>query len=147
MVGGIAFSRPPAVMPLVSRLEWPQASESVRCEQLFRNGVYNRFLLRLRKRTYGQGKRKNLIGAERSILLAGRSVDHVIAAPPLRVPEFLEIARGLFRKLFVALSGTLEPSRKSRHGMQRVDPERIDLYWLADPGRHHPIAHLRVHPG
>src|SRR5262249_9189698 len=30
---------------------------------------------------------------------------------------------------------------------ERVEPERLHLDWLPDPGRDDPVAHLGVHPG
>ena len=36
--------------------------------------------------------------------------------------------------------------RELRGNAQRVDPQRLNFYGLADARRHDPVAHLRIHP-
>ena len=66
------------------------------------------------------------------------------------VPEQLvEAVSRAFRQLPVMRALGLEPESAGQvlHHAQRVVPERLDLHRLAGPRRHHPVAHLGIHPG
>jgi hypothetical protein len=67
---------------------------------------------------------------------------HDVAQPAgLLVPEVpFEARRGL-------LGQTRKTPHPSAGQTQRVHPQRLHLHRLADARRHHPVAHLGVHPG
>src|SRR5208282_233440 len=87
MVSGIAFPRPSSILPFEPRFEWPQAAQPVGCEQLRGDDIHHGFLLHHGKRTYGKGKRKNLVGTQGTVLASRRRVDHVVTTASLRVPK------------------------------------------------------------
>src|SRR5215471_3462929 len=52
-----------------------------------------------------------------------------------------------FGKIAVGLVWSAEHLGEGRHRAQCVVPQRVDLDWLADARRHHPVAELGIHPG
>ncbi len=41
----------------------------------------------------------------------------------------------------------IQVAGEAGHDAQAVVPQRVDLYRLANPRRHHPIADFGIHPG
>ena len=67
-------------------------------------------------------------------------IDHIEKACGRVVPETL--AKGCRRG---AAQGA-PTLRDAAPGVERIDPERLYLDWLADAGRDHPIADSCIHP-
>ena len=97
------------------------------------------------ERTMRQADGKDLVRTD-AVVVAIRSVDHVVQALSVGPHEPCEAGPcdgGLGRER-VRLA---QHRGEFRHDAQRIVPQRVDLHRLADARRHHPIAHLGVHPG
>src|SRR3989442_1126948 len=146
VVGAVARARVAAVVALVLRVPGSQAAQAVRREEMPGAGVDDPPLALLRERARGERHREDLVRSEGVVVSAG-PVDHVETAPGGFVPEPLEPRLRPRGQRLPRPRRLSEPAGEPGHRDERVVPEGVDLDRFADPRRHHPVAHLRVHPG
>src|SRR5215831_18600253 len=96
MVGGVSLARSSTRVPLVSGLERSKAPQTIGGKQMVRDCIHDRFLLLRGKRAHRKRDRKYLVGPHRGVLSATRNIDYVETTIARRIPEPLEISRGLF---------------------------------------------------
>src|SRR5262249_11283605 len=146
MIGCVTFTLPTTIMSLVTTLARRQTAKSVRCQQSFRANIDHPSLLLVAKRAYRQRHSKDLVRPQHRIIADAWHVDHVVAAPPLAVPESSEPLERRSRQLPI-VHRTLSKLRcKSRLRLHRVDPQRIAPDRFPRAGCPPPISNLRIHP-
>src|SRR4029077_4817466 len=104
VIGGVAFARPAAVMPLVAGLTGCEAAKPIWRQQLGRADVNDGLLLLPRQRSDRQRHRKDLVRPQRSVIADSRRVDHVVTALSLCIPKFVEALLGLAGQTLIVVA-------------------------------------------
>src|SRR3981081_229467 len=147
MVGGVPFALAAGVLAFIAGLRRSEAAQSVRCEQRVGADIDDGFLLRHRERAEGKRYRKNLVGAQKWIVTAGRNLNYVVTTVAIGIPKLLKIFPGFFGETSVAVRGAIEQQGKIGHASKRIDPQGVDLDGFAGSRSDDPVADLGVHPG
>ena len=147
MVGRVARARSPKYLAC-NRDDPAQGPQSEGSQQLLFRQLQDRSPARRVEHRVIQRKRENLIGPARRVVSV-RAVDYVVEMAEFLLPE-TPVERICARSACVRhLIGALLP-RGSKPGFQkpqRVVPEPVDLHRFPAARRHHPVAHLGIHPG
>src|SRR5690242_21965561 len=104
-----------------------ETSKSMRRHQVYCADIYHAFSLFGAQRTFRKRNGKNLIWPER-IIVALRTVDYVKTALTFLIPEAAKSGFHSLRKSCVFVRWLPKLSGKSRHGLERIEPQRIYLH-------------------
>ena len=151
MISAIARTKVSAVDRLIIGMFRRKRTKPDRREQFALGDVDHRFPTRFIQHRVIERDREELVRpAGRIIRAAAVDIHHVIKMTTFLKPKsFVERLARTRRMFGVALSRlvVIRFPQPAFEKFERVEPKRIDLDRFPAARRHHPIAHLRVHPG
>src|SRR5262249_5610658 len=123
-----------------------EAPKAERRHEVAGASVHDSLLALGSERAFEERDGEDLVGSERAVM-ATWGVEHVVAVAEIVTPESLEASPDALAERIPRRRRSSQEPREPGHRPDRVVPEGIDLYRLARPRRHDPVADLRVHPG